>query len=61
MQYVHYEVDQDDLNRIKQKSMSNAIKSLKAGADYKMMSPQVPLWWITLSVNNAYAWADHSL
>lgn len=42
-QYVHYEVDQDDLNRIKRATMSNAIKSLKQDgqSDFKMMPPQV--------------------
>ena len=42
-QYVHYEVDQDDLNRIKRANMSAAISSLKSKeqSDFRMMPPQV--------------------
>lgn len=43
LQYIHYEVDQDDLNRMKQANMSAAVRSLNASSqsDFKMMAPQV--------------------
>lgn len=43
LQYIHYEVDQDDLNRIKRANMSAAVRSLgsQGTSDFKMMPPQV--------------------
>ncbi|XP_067931738.1 N6-adenosine-methyltransferase subunit METTL3-like [Watersipora subatra] len=48
--YVHYEVDQDDLNRIKRANMSAAVRSLTKGdkSNFKMMPSQ----WIQCDLRN---------
>ncbi|KAF6020880.1 hypothetical protein EB796_020795 [Bugula neritina] len=48
--YIHYEVDQDDLNRIKRANMSAAVRSLgsQGTSDFKMMPPQ----WVQCDMRN---------